>query len=110
MDYSITKKRDYAWMSQASYLDFQGLSAYDIALESRLKNLSSINADKIFADEQSNTFVDSATGYQFVNHQANTDSGFSATIFQSNADESYTFAIRGTARVDTVSAVKLISH
>ena len=58
MDYSITKKRDYAWMAQASYLDFQGLSAgINDALVSKLKNQGSINVAKIFADEQINTFV-----------------------------------------------------
>lgn len=96
MDYSITKKRDYAWMSQASYLDFEGLLAGDEnSLKLKLKN-KAINEAKILAEEQINTFVDSNTGYQFVNHQANTDSGFSATIFKSNADGSYTFAVRGT--------------
>ena len=97
MDYSITKKRDYAWMSQASYLDFQGLSPFsNQALRLKLSDANSINAPKIFADEQINTFVASNTGYQFLSHQANTDSGFSATVFKSNADGSYTFAVRGT--------------
>ena len=75
MDYSTTKKLNYAWMAQASYLDFQGLSANNSeGLIARLKNPSSINNDKIFADEQINTFVASNTGYQFLSHQANTDS------------------------------------
>jgi len=95
MDYSTKQKRDYAWMAQASYLDFQGLSPYDTGLASKLKNTASVNGAKILADGQIKTFVDSNTGYQFVNHQANTDSGFSATVFKSNADGSYTFALRG---------------
>ena len=66
MDYSITKKRDYAWMSQASYLDFPGLSADDNGgLKLKLKN-KAINEGKILADEQINTFVASNTGYQFL--------------------------------------------
>ena len=104
MDYSTTQKRDYAWMSQASYLDFQGLSPFsDQALRLKLSNANSINADKILADEQINTFVASNTGYQFLSHQANTDSGFSATIFKSNADGSYTFAVRGTEPPDLIA-------
>lgn len=58
MDYSITKKRDYAWMSQASNLDFQGLLAgNEESLRLKLED-SPINAAKIFADEQINTLFD----------------------------------------------------
>ena len=96
MDYSMTKKRDYSWMSQASYLDFVNLQAGDSNELKKKLELSPINSTKIFADEQINSFVDGNTGYQFLSHQANTDSGFSATVFKSNADGSYTFAVRGT--------------
>lgn len=109
MDYTTTQKRDYAWMAQASYLDFQGLSSYDAALESRLKKKPSINDTKVFADEQINTFVASSTGYQFLSHQANTDSGFSATVFQSNADGSFTFAVRGTEPPASGNGINLSS-
>ncbi len=101
---AITTKRllDYSWMSQASYLDFSGLSNSTSAtiIQGRLTD-SSINAANNFATEQARNFlglntVDSADGYAFINQRPNTSSGFSATVFSSNAGAGYTIAVRGT--------------
>ncbi|TLS65381.1 hypothetical protein FEF65_13025 [Mariprofundus erugo] len=81
----------YSWMSQASYLDFQGTGSLQAQLIS-----SQINQDKIFASEQANTFTAPAISYSFISHAPNDSSGFSATVFKSNADGSYTIAVRGT--------------
>lgn len=39
---------------------------------------------------------DSTDGFNFVHHTPNDNTGFSATVFNSNADNSYTIAVRGT--------------
>jgi hypothetical protein len=98
MSLTTLQLQNYAWMSQASYLDFQGLSTgNETDLINKLKE-SSINGDNSFEDKQAGLFIDTdfTGGFNFISHQANTDEGFSATIFLSNADNSYTFAVRGT--------------
>ena len=89
-------------MSQASYLDFSGLAQNDLRIfEDKLKG-TSLNAGKIFATEQVATFTGSATpsnptdGFSFVSTHPNDPTGFSATVFKCNADNSYTIAVRGT--------------
>jgi hypothetical protein len=62
---ALTTKQllNYAWMSQAAYLDFTGLSngASGVSLEARLKSSPALNKDKILADEQSKAFTGSST-------------------------------------------------
>ncbi|MDZ4142417.1 MAG: putative Ig domain-containing protein, partial [Methylotenera sp.] len=102
MALTIKQLLDYSWMSQASYLDFTGLIQGDLNELTEKLTINSLNTGKIFASEQAATFTGTSTlndptdGFSFVNHQANTDSGFSATVFKGNADGSYTFAVRGT--------------
>lgn len=100
MALTIKQLTNYSWMSQASYLDFIGVSAANF--EDRLQDIQQINNDKIFAIEQARAFTGSATtdptdGFSFVSYAPNyQDTGFSATVFKSNADGSYTIAVRGT--------------
>jgi hypothetical protein len=104
MALTIKQLTNYAWMSQASYLDFTGISngATSTALEGKLIT-SVINAHDIFTADQAraftglNTISDSTDGFSFVSYAPNyQDTGFSATVFKSNADNSYTIAVRGT--------------
>ena len=95
---SLTSLKLLSWLSQASYLDFTGVPAGTNG--SNLKTLLTNNplslANK-FAEKQADIFTDAATGYSFQHHQPNiSGNGFSATVFKSNADSSYTIAVRGT--------------
>ena len=95
---TITTKQllDFSRMSQASYLDFTGLSQNDPnALETKLKT-GTINADKIFASAQATAFTDPTTGFSFINAKPNDVTGFSATVFKENGSNEYTIAVRGT--------------
>jgi len=85
--------RNYAWLSQAAYLDLSGLGAG--GLSDRLED-SAINADKEFAHAQALEFTDPSTGYSFQAYSPNDDTGFAATVFKSSSDNSYTIAVRGT--------------
>ena len=104
MALTIKQLTNYSWMSQASYLDFTGVSsgATGLALEGKLTN-SIINAHDVFTADQarmftgSNTTADSTDGFKFVSYAPNyQNTGFSANVFKSNADNSYTIAVRGT--------------
>ena len=102
MALTIKQLLNYSWMSQASYLDFTGLSsgASGDSLKSKLQG-TVLNEGKIFAEEQINTFIgtftpDPTDGFKFVSYTPNDLTGFSATVFKSNADNSYTIAVRGT--------------
>ena len=98
------KAATYAWMSQASYLDFESLllaSSGNITgsiLANRLKGAQPINPDKIFAEQQATEIADDATGQSLVAQLPNTIGGTSFTVFKSNdsRDGSYTIAVRGT--------------
>ncbi len=91
MALTISQLTNYSWMSQASYLDFTGIS--NTTLEARLKDDQRINPDKIFALEQATAFTNPTDGFSFVSYAPNyLDTGFSATVFKSNADGSYTIA------------------
>lgn len=103
MALTIKQITNYAWMSQASYLDFGGLSqnALPSQIEDKLTNTGSINAHDVFTIDQAKAFTGSNTtaldGFSFVSYAPNyQDTGFSATVFKSNADNSYTIAVRGT--------------
>ena len=103
MALTVKQLLNYSWMSQASYLDFTGVSngATGTTLEGKLVT-SIINAHDIFTSDQAKTFTgsnttDPADGFSFVSYAPNyQDTGFSATVFKSNADNSYTIAVRGT--------------
>ena len=61
MALTIKQLMDYSWMSQASYLNYQGLVVADpFALEGRLKD-STINKSNQFTDFQAKLFTGSAT-------------------------------------------------
>ena len=96
----------YAWMSQASYLYFDNaetsLNENDGNLTQFLQNdgwkpkedgEQNPRIEKYFAEKQAEIFT---KNYSFVHHQENTEEGMSSTVFQSKADGSYTFAMRGT--------------
>lgn len=101
MTITIKKLLNYSWMSQASYLDFSGLSPGDQKLEINLKT-GAINDDKIFAAEQAVTFISLEDGFSFQAYQPNRGSsfsgggGFSAAVFKENVGGQYTIAVRGT--------------
>lgn len=102
MALSIQKLLNYSWMSQASYLDFNGIAngASEGSLEAKLQG-TVLNAGKIFALDQAKSFTGSATsdptdGFNFVSYTPNDSTGFSATVFNSNVNNSYTIAVRGT--------------
>ena len=96
MTINLTAAKNYSWMSQASYLDLSVVIAGNRS--SLIGNLidSPLNADKIFAANQADSFTDPTTGYSFINQLPNTVNGTSATVFRSNANGSYTIAVRGT--------------
>ncbi len=86
MALTIKQQLDFSWMSQASYLDFNGLAQNDQqGLRNKLQN-SIINANNKFATEQATTFTDTTDGYNFISHIPNTDSGFSVTVFAAAND------------------------
>ena len=113
MALTIKQLTNYSWMSQASYLDFTGLAQNNPdALEGKLIN-SIINAHDVFTATQAETFTgsntaDSTDGFRFVSYAPNyQDTGFSATVFKSNADNSYTIAVRGTEPEQILNAEDL---
>ena len=97
MTINFSAARNYSWMSQASYLDLSTvINGNTDDLIRWLKN-SPLNADKIFASDQATSFTAPTTGFTFIDHHPNDYLvGFSATVFKSNADQSYTIAVRGT--------------
>lgn len=96
MALTIKQLTNYSWMSQASYLDFTGLALNDSRLAANLKD-STINANNEFSDKQATIFTTPTDGFSFVSYAPNyQDTGFSATVFKSNADNSYTIAVHGT--------------
>ncbi|MHB1429787.1 MAG: alpha/beta hydrolase family protein [Rhodocyclaceae bacterium] len=96
MNFDTTKAMNYSWMSQASYLDLTAVVQGNAdSLRDGLQT-KSINDDNIFSQQQADIFIDSTTGYSFINQLPNTVNGTSATVFRSNADGSYTIAVRGT--------------
>ena len=69
MALTIKQLTNYSWMSQASYLDFTGLTQNNPdALKGKQKN-SIINAHNVFTATQAETFLGSNT--------ANSNDGFS---------------------------------
>ena len=102
MALTIKKLLNYSWMSQASYLDFTGLIQGDLNELTKKLTINALNVGKIFASEQAATFTGSSTpndptdGFNFVSYHGNDNTGFSATVFNSNANNSYTIAVRGT--------------
>ena len=96
MTINFNAATNYSWMSQASYLDLTAVVPGSInSLVGYLKQ-SSLNNDKKFAALQADTFTDPTAGYGFISQLPNTTNGTSLTVFKSNADGSYTIAVRGT--------------
>ena len=102
---NLLQFRNYAFLSQAAYRDLSGMpvNAAPEVLEQALKNAdSTIGIKNIFTNIQAQYLTGSATatdltdGFSFIDHHPNDWVGFSATVFQSNADGSYTVAVRGT--------------
>jgi len=91
------KISDYAWISQAAYRGFQDSDLGNPnGLYARLTNDDRLGRDKKFAADQAAVFTASTTGFSLASYQPNDVTGFSATVFKSNADSSYTIAVRGT--------------
>ena len=93
----LLELRDYAWMSQASYLDLKNVIEGNVATLLDELEGSTFAPDKQFAEIQAKEFTDASAGYYFVDHmQDDATSGFSASVFSSNNNSEYTIAIRGT--------------
>ena len=69
MDYTIL--RDYAWMSQASYLGLEDVTSGINDLKVELQS-DTYDSTKLFTLDQANTFTGSVNGYSFIYHQENT--------------------------------------
>ncbi|MDR1367358.1 MAG: hypothetical protein LBJ76_01390 [Candidatus Accumulibacter sp.] len=96
MSIDLTKAMNYSWMSQAAYLDITSVIPGSAdSLANYLKRIS-INPGNIFAEKQADHFTDASTGFSFIDQLPNTAYGTSITVFESNADGSYTLAVRGT--------------
>ncbi|WP_205074060.1 hypothetical protein [Parvibium lacunae] len=90
------KLRDYAWMSQASYLGLDDAVPYSqSSLFGQLIG-DAFNKANLFFDGQAKLFTNTTNGYSFVSQLPNTPNGTSLTVFKSNADGSYDIAVRGT--------------
>ena len=73
---------------------------------SRLFNPEKLNGD--FTPTQAKRFFEK---YELLNHQPNTSSGFSATLFQDKESKEYILAIRGTENGSDIKAdAKLFSR
>lgn len=106
MAITIKQLLNYSWISQASYLSFEGLDKNTLVttVQERLGR-GLINEDKNFASEQAKTFLGLTTpadGFSFQAYRPNRGNifsggdGFSATVFKANAGGQYTIAVRGT--------------
>jgi hypothetical protein len=97
MTTNYTELKTFAWMSQASYLDFTDLnqSSSILAQKNILQN-STLGTDKRFATKQADVFTDATKGFSFQNYIPNDSEGFSATVFKSNENGEFTIAVRGT--------------
>jgi len=96
MSINFNTAMNYSWMSQASYLNLSAVNNSDVnEFKDALKN-SSLNPDKKFSATQATLFTNANTGYSLISQLPNTTNGTSATVFKSNADGSYTIAVRGT--------------
>ncbi|MEO8628242.1 MAG: lipase family protein [Betaproteobacteria bacterium] len=99
MDINHRKLAAYAWLSQASYRALDNLSGNQV--RAFIEKLTTVNDDgfspgNVFTQQQADSLTDSAIGYSFVNQYPNDAAGFSATVFRSNENGSYTIAVRGT--------------
>ena len=96
---AIQKARDLSWLSQASYLGFDGIAAgtSGAALSTRVQT-SAEGPGNVFAEGQADTFANSSTGFRFVSQLPNTPNGTSVAVFGSNDsnDGAYTISVRGT--------------
>lgn len=95
--YTATQLRNYAWMSQAAYLDLSDIKNEDLngalTTEKRGSDISDL-----FADDQASLFTHTQTGYSLVSHRPDQSSGMSATVFKSSSNGGFTLAVRGTTQ------------
>ena len=89
---NIAHVADMAVLAEASYANL--LLENDIYDELQSADFG---AGQSFSATQAAEFV---TNWTVVNHQPDTSTGFSATVFQSKNNGEYTLAIRGTAQND----------
>jgi hypothetical protein len=96
--YTPKQLRDYSWMSQAAYLKLDGIAPAirDSLAEALTIEKTPFNPTNLFSPSQATMFTDSSKGFSLVSHQPDQTSGFSATVFKSAANGSYTLAVRGT--------------
>lgn len=91
--------RDFAWASQAAYLDFTGLSRSTPRdqISARLQS-SALAPHNRFSETQADLFlgIQGSAGYAFQHQTPNDSYGFSASVFKSSSANEYTIAIRGT--------------
>ena len=108
MPLTIKQLIEFSWMSQAAYLSLEGLDTNtpSSVLEQALRDSQNTNVglNNVFSTKQATAFTgtstpnDSNDGFAVVSHTPNDSTGFSATVFKSNAANTnrFTIAVRGT--------------
>ncbi len=104
---TLRQSANYAWMSQASYLNLAGLpiGVSGPVFAARLV-VNELNDDKVFAQDQAAELSNSVSGFSLIQQFPNTNNGTSLTIFKSNdsINPIYTIAVRGTEATAQLSS------
>ncbi len=92
---NTTKYYDMAALSEAAYVDFSDINFSDLIddKEDVKKALQNDSLGGKFSATQAQNFVNK---WEIVSHQANTETGFSATLFRDRATGEYYYSARGT--------------
>jgi|GEM_PF-2238746 len=87
---NIKELCDKALLSDASYADFKGIDLSD------KDDIKTALTNSGFTSTQSDEFI---KHWEVIDHQPDTSSGFSATLFKNKQTGEYVFANRGTAEI-----------
>lgn len=82
---------DAALLSEAAYTDWFGVNIQD--KQEVIDALTNNSLGNPFPQKQENYFLEN---WKIVSHQANTDSGFSATLFKNKTTGEFVYAVRGS--------------
>jgi hypothetical protein len=90
---------DVAAVSEASYVLFHKLSGdySDDSIKDALQEKFKKQYNGRFSSTQAEEFTEH---WQVVDHQANTDNGYSSTVFKSKTGSDFVLAFRGTELSD----------
>jgi len=93
---------DEALLAQASYANGLSPELLDIQIETLLTDV-----DAKMSASQAAQFVEK---FEIIDHQANTDSGFSATVFQNKLGTNQVIIVSSSIKQDQISAnIRLIT-